>query len=76
MRDRLLELIDDCRYIEGYGLELVEKQVDYLLANGVLCPPCKVGIRCIFTKRKLMKFALPKLSRYAIIFIHPQCLCG
>lgn len=43
MRDRLIELIDECRSIEGVSMELVEKQADYLLANGVIVPPCKVG---------------------------------
>ena len=42
-RERLIELIDDCRHIDGYGIDLVEKQADYLLANGVIVPPCKVG---------------------------------
>lgn len=43
MRDRLIELIDDCRTMDGYGMDLVEKQANYLLANGVIVPPCKVG---------------------------------
>ena len=49
MRDRLIELIDECRCIEGVGMELVEKQADHLLAAGVIVPPCKVGdmVYCI-----------------------------
>ena len=43
MRDRLIDLLDECRFIEGVGAELVEKQADYLLANGVIVLPCKVG---------------------------------
>ena len=43
MRDRLIELLNDCRYMEGYGMSLVETQADYLLENGVIVPPCKVG---------------------------------
>jgi hypothetical protein len=39
MRNRLVELLDDCRYIEGYGIDLVEKQADHLIANGVVLPP-------------------------------------
>lgn len=35
MRNNLIELINDCRYMDGYGMDLVEKQADYLLANGV-----------------------------------------
>lgn len=43
MCDRLITLLYECRSIEGVGMELVEKQADYLLANGVIAPPCKVG---------------------------------
>ena len=43
MRDRLIELLDECRCMEGIGAELIEKQADHLLANGVIVPPCKVG---------------------------------
>ena len=39
MRDRLIELISKVQYMGG----LEEKLADYLLANGVVCPPCKVG---------------------------------
>lgn len=45
-KERLIELINDCRSMDGYGMELVEKQADHLLANGVIVPPCKVGDIC------------------------------
>lgn len=35
-RERLIELINDCRSMDGYGMDLVEKQADHLLANGVI----------------------------------------
>ena len=39
MRDRLIELL-----IEGHKQYLFYDQIaDYLLANGVIAPPCKVG---------------------------------
>lgn len=38
-----MELIEDCNRIEGYGMDLVEKKADYLLENGVIVPPVKVG---------------------------------
>lgn len=49
VRDRLIKLINDCQYMEGYGIGLVEAQVDYLLKNNVIVPPCKVGdvVYCI-----------------------------
>lgn len=43
MKDRLIELLDECRGIDGMGRELLEKQADHLLANGVIVPPCEVG---------------------------------
>ena len=40
MRDRLIELIESARYWgSGTSAEIAE----YLLANGVIVPPCKVG---------------------------------
>lgn len=39
MRERLIELISKVQYMGG----LEEKLADYLLANGVVVPPCKVG---------------------------------
>jgi hypothetical protein len=39
MRDKLIELL-----IDGHTLYLFYDQIaDYLLANGVIMPPCKVG---------------------------------
>ena len=35
VREKLVELINDCRVMEGYGMDLVEKQADYLISNGV-----------------------------------------
>lgn len=35
VREKLVELINDCRAMEGYGMDLVEKQVDHLIAHGV-----------------------------------------
>lgn len=43
MRERLIELLDECRGIEGFGRELIEKQADHLLSEGVIVPLCKVG---------------------------------
>ena len=43
MRDRLIELLDECRGIDGIGMELVEKQADHLFTNGVIVPRVHVG---------------------------------
>lgn len=39
MRDRLIELISQVQYMGGLECQLA----DYLLKNGVIVPPCKVG---------------------------------
>lgn len=44
-RDRLIELLDKT-FAEQYkkrGLLTAPHTADHLLANGVICPPCKVG---------------------------------
>ena len=35
VREKLVELINDCRFMEGYGMDLVERQTDHLIAHGV-----------------------------------------
>lgn len=34
-RERLIELLEDCQSMEGYGMDLVEKYADHLLSHGV-----------------------------------------
>lgn len=46
MRDRLIELLNECRGIEGIGMDLIEKQADHLLAEGVIVPPMALGKTC------------------------------
>jgi hypothetical protein len=36
MREKLIELLDDAMFFEGYGRELCEQQADHLIANGVV----------------------------------------
>lgn len=47
MRERLIELLEDCGRSQMpmvAGLELWADDIaDYLLANGVIVPPCKIG---------------------------------
>lgn len=40
-RDRLIELIQNA--VNGCARHWAEIIADYLLANGVIVPPCKVG---------------------------------
>jgi hypothetical protein len=46
MRDRLIELIGEARAMEASGIKCKvsnEYIADYILANGWILPPCKVG---------------------------------
>ncbi len=45
MRDRLIELLNETfsEQYEKRGLLTAEHTADFLLANGVIVPPCKVG---------------------------------
>jgi hypothetical protein len=42
MRDRLIEILSKPIYPK-VGVDLAEVVADYLLDNGVMVPPCKVG---------------------------------
>ena len=53
MKEKLIELLkeiahkvndDDCRDCDGDCVQCAYENIaDYLLENGVICPPCKVG---------------------------------
>lgn len=46
MRNKLIELIREGN--NGYDFNSLERIADYLLANGVIVPPCKVGDKVFF----------------------------
>ena len=53
MRDRLIELLQSVPTIDHEGNRGVGNIADYLLENGVIVPPCKVGdmvYKCLFFK--------------------------
>lgn len=43
MRERLIELLDEARNEHLFEDKYNEAVADYLLANGVIIPPCEVG---------------------------------
>ncbi len=43
MKDRLIEMLDEARNEHLFEDKYNEAVADYLLANGVIVPPCKVG---------------------------------
>ncbi len=54
-RDRLIELVEDGfpkRYEVVFRKD-IEKLADYLLANGVIVPPCKVGDKVYYVHETL-----------------------
>ena len=55
-RDRLIELLEDTAHEKG-GMPSFSEIADYLLANGVILPPCKVGDRlfCVITDSGINK---------------------
>lgn len=65
MRERLIELIRGARKItKGANCDLEREGLfaDYLLANGVIVPPCKVG-------DKVYKISRNKVKECEVVFI-------
>lgn len=54
MRDRLIELLKKTVYRYQYQ-DPAEAVADYLLANGVIVPPCKVGGKVYIISRNKVK---------------------
>ena len=53
----------DCKYTINESMcNYIERQVDYLLANGVILPPCKVG-------DKVYKITRNKVKECEVVFI-------
>lgn len=74
MRDRLIELLDNAfvKCDDNYGMPNSSQVADYLLDNGVIVPPCKVGDK-VYLILKKTRFgyilAKPKLVEADIISI-------
>lgn len=65
MRDRLAELLS---YAVSAGNETFTQIADYLIANGVIVPPCKVGQRayCIIRGKYHCQFMQGTILRVEI----------
>ena len=76
-RDRLIELIQNA--VNGCARHWAEIIADYLLANGVIVPPCKVGDTVyrlkmsLHTKRIVVEEL--EVERIAISFEKTQVFC-
>ena len=70
MRERLIELIlEGMRKYHTDGKQYLRESIaDYLLANGVIIPPCKVGdtVYVIPTKENGMSFIEPREITYIL----------
>lgn len=65
MRDKLIQLLDqDCGYVEK---QKVEKLADYLIANGVIVLPCKIGTR-IYRIVPNFSVSYPDPTEYKVIW--------
>ena len=75
MRERLIELIEkgQFNYYASNGSNGIghnEYIADYLLANGVIVPPCKVGDTVYIAQKPHTSFPLKKVVEGTIISIH------
>ena len=67
-RDRLIELNRNAKLYaqekadERGGLVCIDDEVDYLLANGVIVPPCKVG-------DKVYTYGAKRIKEWEITFV-------
>lgn len=62
MRDRLIELIQNS--VNGCARHWAEVIADYLLANGVIVPPCKVGDKLFAISQMRDKRILPFVNEH------------
>lgn len=74
MRDRLIELLGGFPIFystmkERWMPEAVERLADYLLANGVIVPPCKVGDTLYVISHMKDKRFLPFINEYEVTSI-------
>ena len=68
MRDRLIELLEEFLDL-GYSSSHV---ADYLLANGVIVPPCKVGDMVYFNKAEIDETCPAKVIKICNNFYTPS----
>lgn len=68
MRERLIELLKVPIYPKE-GVDLAEVVADYLLDNGVIVPPCKVGDTLYVISQMKDKRILPFVNEYEATYI-------
>ena len=64
MRDRLIDIL----MCKPYGIMTYENLADYLIANGVIVPPCKVGDKIyMLVTRKTHSFVFEEGKRMLMV---------
>ena len=85
-KERLIELLDECRCINGAGIDLMEKKADFLIRNGVMIPPVQTGqtvyslgkkyskcqIGCIYDEFNCQGCCLPTCDSHPTYFIEEE----
>lgn len=64
MRERLIELLKSSSQYIGEQDSLISQIADYLLANGVIVPPCKVGDTVYYFSHRPFNLALQANTIY------------
>ena len=74
MRDRLIELLNKsfAEQYEKRGLLTAPHTADYLLANGVIVPPCKVGDYVLWDNG--LKDSKPIMKKVKGFYYNPENL--
>ena len=58
MKERLVELLKNSPYLNALSEDEWEKSADYLIGNGVIVPPCKVGDTVYYFSHRPFNLAL------------------
>ena len=77
MRDRLIELLCSAplgskTFEEQYYKSTITRIADYLLENGVIVPPCKVGDNIYFNKAEIDETCPAKVIKICNNFYTPS----
>lgn len=88
MRDRLIELIAEGRELceripcegctrncKGLNDCIAKVQADHLLANGVIVPPCKVGVEVYFAAKERDRIFKGELISFSLDAAHFWFFC-
>ena len=67
-RERLIELLNEWRNKENDGVR-AKSIADYLLTNGVIVPPCKVGYKVYYFNKNPLGLMVRKNTIYEAVVV-------